>query len=157
MPSGGTPILAAESLDAGVTDWIEATVEFSPSTPAPYPDTLLTRLATGPRRLWLLAGGAMCVFMGLMLGPTLVRPCSEKVGRTDARVPALANVIEDGPEAVDDDGVIDGELVEQDESTIWGGEEIDFEELNETGATDKECTEMELEGAGGSAPEMNQR
>jgi hypothetical protein len=36
--------------------------------PQPAPDTLLARLAEGQRRLWLMAGGAMSVFLGLVLG-----------------------------------------------------------------------------------------
>lgn len=89
MPSGGTPVLAAESLDAGVTDWIEATVEFMPTPSAVYPDTLLTRLATGPRRLWLLAGGAMCVFAGLLLGPSISAPVGSRQGAARRSVAGL--------------------------------------------------------------------
>ncbi len=78
MPKGSTAVLVSETLDAGVTDWIEATVDFKASEPEPFPDTLLTRLALGPRRLWLLAGGALSVFAGLMLGPGLPTRASRR-------------------------------------------------------------------------------
>ncbi|MFZ4722430.1 MAG: hypothetical protein ACOYMI_04690 [Phycisphaerales bacterium] len=68
MPKGEQPLLMATSIEHTVSDWIEATVPPMEFQPQPAPDTLLARLAEGQRRLWLMAGGAMSVFLGLVLG-----------------------------------------------------------------------------------------
>ena len=68
MPEGQEPLLMATSMEHTVSDWIEATVPESTFEPEPPPDTLLTRLADGERRLWLMGGGAMVVFLGLVMG-----------------------------------------------------------------------------------------
>mgnify|MGYP003340083269 CR=1 FL=1 len=68
MPQGEQPLLMATSIEHTVSDWIEATVPPAEFEPTPAPDTLLSRLAEGPRRLWLIGGGAMMVFVGLIAG-----------------------------------------------------------------------------------------
>lgn len=68
MPKGEQPLLMATSIDHTVCDWIDETVPPFEFEPLPAPDTLLARLAEGPRRLWLMAGGAMSVFLGLVMG-----------------------------------------------------------------------------------------
>ena len=68
MPEGEEPLLMATSIEHTVSDWIEATVPEEAFEAAPPPDTLLTRLADGDRRLWLMGGGAMVVFLGLVMG-----------------------------------------------------------------------------------------
>lgn len=68
MPEGQEPLLMATSIEHTVSDWIEATVPESEFEPASPPDTLLSRLADGERRLWLMGGGAMVVFLGLVMG-----------------------------------------------------------------------------------------
>lgn len=69
MPRGETALLIATSIDATPSDWIEASV-IPPSYEAePYPDTLLARWTLGPQRLWVIASGAFCIFLGLIFGP----------------------------------------------------------------------------------------
>ncbi|NBV63037.1 MAG: hypothetical protein EBR71_00900 [Planctomycetes bacterium] len=68
MPDDVEPLLMATSIESTVSDWIEATVPQEAFQPTPPPDTLLTRLADGPRRLWLMGGGAVVVFLGLVMG-----------------------------------------------------------------------------------------
>jgi len=68
MPKGEQPLLMATSIDHTVCEWIDETVPPFEFVPQPAPDTLLARLAEGPRRLWLMAGGAMSVFLGLVMG-----------------------------------------------------------------------------------------
>ncbi|MCE9618672.1 MAG: septum formation initiator family protein [Planctomycetes bacterium] len=68
MPEGEAPVLMATSMEHTVSDWIEATVPPEAFEPNLIPDTLLTRLASGQRRLWLMGGGALIVFIGLTTG-----------------------------------------------------------------------------------------
>ena len=68
MPKGEEPVLVATSMEHTVSDWIEATVPPEAFEPSLVPDTLLTRLASGQRRLWLMGGGALIVFIGLTTG-----------------------------------------------------------------------------------------
>ena len=68
MPKGEEPVLMATSMEHTVSDWIEATVPPEAFEPSLVPDTLLTRLASGQRRLWLMGGGALIVFIGLTTG-----------------------------------------------------------------------------------------
>ncbi|MGA1266806.1 MAG: hypothetical protein ACO32J_06465 [Phycisphaerales bacterium] len=68
MPEGQSPLLMATSIAHTVADWVEASVAVDPFEPQPLPDTLLGRLAAGQGRLWLMAGGAMSVFVGLVMG-----------------------------------------------------------------------------------------
>jgi hypothetical protein len=68
MPKGEAPVLVATSMEHTVSDWIEATVPPEAFEPDLVPDTLLTRLASGQRRLWLMGGGALIVFIGLTTG-----------------------------------------------------------------------------------------
>jgi hypothetical protein len=81
MPEGQSPLLMATSIEHTVADWVEASVAVDPFEPQPMPDTLLGRLAAGQGRLWLMAGGAMSVFVGLVMGygvsPRPVMPVAE--------------------------------------------------------------------------------
>jgi hypothetical protein len=70
MPKEQRSVLLTSSVNATVTDWIDASEPLELPTPEAYPDTLLARLATGPRRLWVLACGVFLVFIGLLLGPS---------------------------------------------------------------------------------------
>lgn len=88
MPKGDTPVLLASSGQSAVTTWIDATVMVPPVAigasggggGAGGAGSPLARLATGPYRLWLLSGGALAVFLGLLLDPSIGK----------ARVPAHA-------------------------------------------------------------------
>ena len=70
MPKDERSMLLVPTLNATVTQWIEDSEPAILPNPPAYPDTLLSRLATGPRRLWVLACGAFLVFVGLMLSPS---------------------------------------------------------------------------------------
>jgi hypothetical protein len=73
MPADERPYLMLPSMNATVSDWIDASEPLEVPAPAPYPDTLLARLATGPRRLWILASGVFLIFVGLVFGPSGMR------------------------------------------------------------------------------------
>ena len=73
MPADERPYLMLPSMNATVSDWIDASEPLEVPSPAPYPDTLLSRLATGPRRLWILASGVFLIFVGLVFGPSGAR------------------------------------------------------------------------------------
>ncbi|MBM4101451.1 MAG: hypothetical protein FJ256_04225 [Phycisphaerae bacterium] len=70
MPRGETALLVASSIESTPSDWIEASVTPPQFEMEAYPDTLLSRWTLGPQRLWVIAVGAFCVFLGLVLGPT---------------------------------------------------------------------------------------
>ncbi len=74
MPKGERPLLLMPSANDTVPAWIESSVVTEIPEPTPYPDTLLSRIATGPRRLWVLATGAFLVFIGVMFAPTMLAP-----------------------------------------------------------------------------------
>ncbi len=80
MPKAEAPILMATSVNAPVSEWIDASVEVEPFEPEPVPDTLLARLTDGPRRLWALGAGAFLVFVGLVLTPAETRARTEASG-----------------------------------------------------------------------------
>lgn len=69
MPRDETALLIATSIDSTPSDWIEASVTPPTDEFDPYPDTLLARWTLGPQRLWVIAAGAFCVFLGLIFGP----------------------------------------------------------------------------------------
>lgn len=71
MPKDERPLLLMPSANDTVPRWIESSVAVEIPEPEPYPDTLLSRLATGPRRLWVLATGAFLVFVGVMFAPSV--------------------------------------------------------------------------------------
>jgi hypothetical protein len=73
VPARDRPVLLSTAQIAPVTNWIEATVTYEPPPMRQLPDSTLGRLANGPFRLWLFAGGIMCVFIGLLMGPGAVR------------------------------------------------------------------------------------
>ena len=74
MPKDERPLLLMSSANDTVPMWIESSVAVQIPEPTPYPDTLLSRIATGPRRLWVLATGAFLVFVGVMFAPSVVAP-----------------------------------------------------------------------------------
>ena len=86
MPKDERSMLLVPSLNATVTQWIEDSEPAILPNPPAYPDTLLSRLATGPRRLWVLACGAFLVFVGLMLSPSA--PPSRRGSRRTVPAPS---------------------------------------------------------------------
>ena len=70
MPKDERPLLLMPTANETVPTWIESSVTLEIPEPTPYADTLLSRIASGPRRLWVLATGAFLVFLGVMFAPT---------------------------------------------------------------------------------------
>jgi hypothetical protein len=69
VPEGEEPLLLTPGVNHTVAQWIDESVPTPTFTPDPYPDTLLSRLAAGPNRLWLLASSVFLLFVGLLLAP----------------------------------------------------------------------------------------
>jgi hypothetical protein len=65
LPDGVTP-MAKVNHQHGILGWIEDTVPPPPSPPMAAPVTTLERLVSGPMRLWGLAGGVLCIFVGVV-------------------------------------------------------------------------------------------
>lgn len=70
VPAGDEPLILSRTLASPVTDWIESTVEYAPPEARSVESSRLLSLTTGRHRLWVIGGAVMCVFIGLMLGPT---------------------------------------------------------------------------------------
>lgn len=68
LPQDQTPVLLASSPAGAVQYWLDASATRPNIEPESWPETTLSRLASGPRRIWLMAGGVMCVFLGLLTG-----------------------------------------------------------------------------------------
>ena len=85
IPRDERPMLLMPTANDTVPTWIESSVTVEIPQPAPYPDTLLSRIASGPRRLWVLATGAFLVFMGVMFAPTTIRPRRSRTDGTGDR------------------------------------------------------------------------
>jgi hypothetical protein len=65
LPADQTAV-ARELHAGGILGWIDSTVEpLVPPPPPPQP-TPLEKLVSGPRRLWVLAGAAVMIFVGLI-------------------------------------------------------------------------------------------
>jgi hypothetical protein len=94
IPSNETPVLLAPAGSPPLTQWIDNTVKPERTPVSTLPISSLSRLANGPDRLWLFAGGIMCVFIGLLMGPGLVRP-KAKESAADVAI-----------ESADDDSVV---------------------------------------------------
>lgn len=79
IPQGETPVLrAAHSADA-VQYWLEMAAPEPDFELPEFPETTLSRLASGPRRIWLMAGGVLSIFCGLLTGgPFSGRPGAEQ-------------------------------------------------------------------------------
>lgn len=73
VPQGETPLLVTPSVHATVTDWIDATVRVDRDEPPTQRESILSRLSRGPERVWLLAAGALSLFVGLLIDPSLMK------------------------------------------------------------------------------------
>jgi len=78
VPAGERPVLRNAHAAPTLVAWIEHVAQsrqrmVQPARTTAPADTTLARLVTGPYRLWVLAGGAMCIFIGLILTPMLSR------------------------------------------------------------------------------------
>lgn len=65
LPDGVTP-MAKVNHQHGILGWIEDTVPPPPSPTMAAPVTTLEWLVSGPMRLWGLAGGVLCIFVGVV-------------------------------------------------------------------------------------------
>ncbi len=127
MPKDERSMLLVPTLNATVTQWIEDSEPAILPNPPAYPDTLLSRLATGPRRLWVLACGAFLVFVGLMLSPSAPssrrgarRPETEpSPGPSPAPMPAvaMATAVAAASTLVVDDSVVDDSVVDDSDAS----------------------------------------
>lgn len=70
-PSGDRAVLLASSRETTIDRWIDESVPGGRRRVEPARPSVLRRLATGPHRIWLLGGGVLCVFIGLLLDPGL--------------------------------------------------------------------------------------
>ena len=67
LPEGEVPLVRAESASVPITEWIEGSVPASDFVAEPFRDSLLSRWALGRTRLWVMGGGVMCIFVGLVM------------------------------------------------------------------------------------------
>ncbi|MFM1805317.1 MAG: hypothetical protein RL136_2196, partial [Planctomycetota bacterium] len=138
MPKEERPLLLMPSANETVPHWIESSVTVEIPEVVPYPDTLLSRIATGPRRLWVLASGAFLVFLGVMFAPgggsarrsAAVEGDGPGVGAPEAfgAGAATAVAVLDADDL--DDAACDGEFA--------GESGADEQSLDESGETDAE-------------------
>ena len=75
-PQGSEPVLRdLEALRMYSSGWMHPPVSPSrlsrSSSSVEFKPSLLERMASGPRRLWFLGAGGMCLCIGLVMGPTL--------------------------------------------------------------------------------------
>ena len=68
IPADGEVVLIDQGVGASVPAWVEASLEARrPELAESTPDrSVLERLVTGPARLWLLAAGAVAIFVGIL-------------------------------------------------------------------------------------------
>lgn len=71
IPADETAVVLGPGRHSTVEEWVERTVAFNAPAPTPWPETRLRLLGTGPWRLWMIGGGVLAVFVGLMLGPSV--------------------------------------------------------------------------------------
>lgn len=67
LPEGEVPLVRAESATVPITEWVEGSVPQSDFVVEPFRDSLLARWALGRTRLWVMGGGVLCIFVGLVM------------------------------------------------------------------------------------------
>lgn len=108
VPEGDTPLLLASAPTSPLTDWIDSTVDADIRPPPIRPVSLLGQMASGPRRLWMFAGGIMCVFVGVLLGPSPIRPAANPKLQSLAHAmlepdePVVGEVDDEAPAAIEE-------------------------------------------------------
>lgn len=69
LPEGETPILHdLQASGVSFDQWIESSLESGGLEQNPTPDTTLAQVANGPYRVLFMAGGILCLFIGLVPG-----------------------------------------------------------------------------------------
>ena len=71
VPAASTPILRSSAPPLPLSEWVEATIRDKTSVTTTRRRSLLTRLTSGRRRLWVFGVGVLCVFFGLLFDPAL--------------------------------------------------------------------------------------
>lgn len=79
IPRDETPLLMASSVNASVSDWIEATAELDSFEVPPPRDSLLSRWIEGRGRLWAIGAGGFLVFAGLLVGPGALKRRADSI------------------------------------------------------------------------------
>lgn len=160
VPAGATPVLVASSRQAPVSQWIADTVRLESARPAAPPDTWLTRLTDERHRLWVLAGGFLAVFFGLLAGPDssparedrdliprwrgdLFRPRALGLGVDWEEEEDVEE--DDDSEDEDDEGVDEEEPAEDEEEFEEDDEEEDEDEVDEDEEEFEDEDELEEE------------
>ena len=172
MPAQEQPLLVATSLQSGFDSWIEATLQLDQlDDQVTYPDTLLVRLTDGPRRLWAVGGGALCIFIGLLLGPITANRMNLEHSADSARLKEQAAhssriLVQEAVLAEQDSISIpefeggfdeDEELEEEeDEELVGEDEELEEEEDEELVGEDEELEEEEDEELVGEDEELEE-
>lgn len=85
VPAERRPLLRSINHSQSVIDWMNATIRYETISRAEPPASLLDRLTTGGGRLWMFGLGVLCVFMGLLLDPTLGRLQALRLSRWGSR------------------------------------------------------------------------
>ena len=75
LQSGDEPVMRDLEAPSEVLQWLDASIRQREAHDATILASIASRsqleqLATGPWRLWFLGGGAMCLCLGLVLGPS---------------------------------------------------------------------------------------
>jgi len=150
MPKDAVPLLESPTLNDTVPEWIEASVDVKIPTPVPNPDTILSRLATGPKRIWVLAMGAFLVFVGLMLAPSSVtaRPRVRRESTPVDDAPNAASAVAtmlavDAPRVGVGMGVAD-EATEDVAQAVVAADALDVVPASEIAVVDAEAAAVEV-------------
>lgn len=71
VPAASTPILRSSAPPLPLSEWVEATIRDKTPVTTARRRSLLTRLTSGRKRLWVFGVGVLCVFFGLLFDPAL--------------------------------------------------------------------------------------
>jgi hypothetical protein len=91
IPHDDTPLLLVSHPSNAIHQWIESASAVPAYEPAQWTDTTLSQLASGPRRLWLLCGGVLCVFVGLISGGPMATRQRADTGTTTVSLHTVAD------------------------------------------------------------------
>ncbi|MCA9296745.1 MAG: hypothetical protein KC983_09505, partial [Phycisphaerales bacterium] len=144
LPTSDTPVLVNTASPPTVTDLIDASVPLPQAASLVSVSTSrLSAAATGPNRLLFLASGALCLFVGLVLGPDRPKRGGNRSLRIDdeakttvvGKEPALRLIHDRSTSSllVDDEDADEVDAYEDVEG-IEGIEDVDdFEDMDDAG------------------------
>jgi hypothetical protein len=142
MPKDERPLLLMPTANETVPTWIESSVTVEIPKPTPYADTLLSRIASGPRRLWVLATGAFLVFLGVMFAPTTFSS-----RRREDPAPALEDAQPEWKDSAGGVATLEQEDVECEAAETAQAEDVCAEDVSAEDAAE-DVAEEALEDAG---------